>query len=206
METIEYEMGDRISAGLGSAGRGAFGYRLPIRELTLLPIQPVDNAELEQIVRALRARKVDPHVKPPVLRPRDSYDADRRQLRADVLLQRVLLAEERPVLGITDADCYAGKLNFVFGIAAMAGAAAVVSLFRLHTRASANTFIERAMKEIFHELGHAMGLAHCANPRCVMHFSNSLAETDMKEERLCATCARRLRGASASPRDRSRPH
>jgi hypothetical protein len=38
-----------------------------------------------------------------------------------VLLERVELAAERPVIGITDADCYAGTLNFVFGVADLGG-------------------------------------------------------------------------------------
>jgi hypothetical protein len=28
--------------------------------------------------------------------------------------------------------------------------------------------------ETVHELGHLLNLGHCPNPRCVMHFSNSL--------------------------------
>ena len=169
---------------------------LPVRELTLIPIQPVAGEAVEQIVAQLRARGIEVRVKPSILRPTGSYDSRRWQLRADVLLRRVALASERPVVGITDADCYAPPLNFVFGIAQLNGGAAVVSLARLRTRANERTFMARAMKEIFHEAGHGAGLQHCSNPRCVMHFSNSLAETDAKGEQLCAAFLRRLRGGS----------
>lgn len=169
---------------------------LPVRELTLLPIQPVGGEAVEQIAAQLRARGIEVRVKPPILRPAGSYDARRRQLRADVLLKRVALASERPVVGLTDADCYAPPLNFVFGVAHQHGNSAVVSLARLRTRANEGTFLARAMKEIFHEAGHGAGLQHCSNRRCVMHFSNSLPETDTKGELLCAACLRRLRGES----------
>ena len=169
---------------------------LPVRELTLLPIQPVAGEAVEHIVAQLRSRGIEVHIKRSILRPVGSYDPRRRQLRADVLLKRVALDSERPVVGLTDADCYAPPLNFVFGVASLRGNSAVVSLARLRTRADEGTFMARAVKEIFHEAGHGAGLQHCSNPRCVMHFSNSLAETDAKGEQLCAACLRRLRGES----------
>lgn len=169
---------------------------LPVRELTLLPIQPVAAEAIEQIAAQLRARGLEVRVKPPILRPAGSYDARRRQLRADVLLRRVAEGSERPAIGLTDADCYAPPLNFVFGVANLRGNSAVVSLARLRARADESTFMARAMKEIFHEAGHGAGLQHCSDRRCVMHFSNSLADADAKGERLCAACLRRLRGGS----------
>jgi archaemetzincin len=166
--------------------------RLPVRAVTLVPIQPVDLASIEQISEALHLRGVSVQNRSSILRPRGSYDAHRRQLKADVLLERVAEIAERPALGITDADCYAGGLNFVFGIAHLYGGTAVVSLARLRTGASKATFTARAMKEIFHELGHAAGLKHCGQRGCVMGFSNSLADTDAKGEELCASCCRHV--------------
>jgi archaemetzincin len=49
-------------------------------------------------------------------------------------------------------------------------------------------FYDRAVKEIVHELGHTFGLGHCPNSKCVMHFSNSLADTDLKEAYFCNMC------------------
>jgi hypothetical protein len=47
------------------------------------------------------------------------------------------------------------------------------------------------MKEIFHELGHAIGLKHCEHRGCVMRFSDSLADTAPREK----SCARIAVGA-----------
>jgi predicted Zn-dependent protease len=49
-------------------------------------------------------------------------------------------------------------------------------------------FLLRAVKEAIHETGHTCGLGHCTDPRCIMHFSNSLRDTDVKEPGFCIAC------------------
>ena len=56
----------------------------------------------------------------------------------------------------------------------------------------------RALTECVHELGHTWGLRHCRDARCVMHFSNSLLDTDTKGAAFCSRCTRRL-GAAERP-------
>jgi archaemetzincin len=46
----------------------------------------------------------------------------------------------------------------------------------------------RALKEAVHELGHTLGLRHCSRSLCVMHFSNSIFDTDKKKSLLCDQC------------------
>ena len=58
-------------------------------------------------------------------------------------------------------------------------------------------FLQRAVKEAVHELGHTCGLGHCRNPRCVMFFSNTLHDTDVKGPGFCTACRDKLnRGTS----------
>ena len=87
------------------------------------------------------------------------------------------------ILGICDFDAYSCGLNFVFGQASVTVGLAVVYLPRLRQefyglRADASIFIERVLKEATHEVGHAVGLERCPKQSCVMHFSNSLVDTD----------------------------
>jgi len=101
-------------------------------------------------------------------------------------------------LGVVDVDIFAPGLNFVFGQADIAGRRALISLRRLRQEfyclpRSENLFRERALKEAVHELGHTYGLGHCPDPACVMHFSNSLHDTDLKGWSFCPDCQGRVK-------------
>src|SRR5919202_1517700 len=97
------------------------------------------------------------------------------------------------ILAICDFDAYSDKLNFVFGEAHLDGRICAIYLPRLRQefyglKPDKSLFYQRLVKEAVHELGHAFGLVHCENIKCVMHFSNSLSDTDIKTSHLCNVC------------------
>lgn len=132
--------------------------------------------------------------------PPYAYDKTRRQYNSTLLLEYLALSNPggyAKYLGVTEADLYAGRLNFVFGEAVLNGQYAVVSLHRLRPEFYGNPpdrrlFEARVLKEAVHELGHTFGLTHCENPECVMHFSNSIIDTDVKKAQPCLNCQVKL--------------
>ncbi|HDN79108.1 MAG TPA: hypothetical protein ENG33_01425 [Chloroflexi bacterium] len=170
--------------------------------IVLVPIGEVDGKVLEFIGQALERTFGQPYsIAPATPLPAQAYNPYRHQYFSDLLL-RLLEEVEAPgaerVLGVVDVDLYTEGLNFIFGQASLRGRDAIISLARLRQSfyglpEDEDLFLERAVKEAVHELGHTYGLGHCPDPYCVMHFSNSLADTDVKQATFCPRCSQALR-------------
>jgi archaemetzincin len=149
-------------------------------------------------------------VLPPInqtLLPPSSFDNKRGQWISDEILTW-LLYKNKPdrstiMLAICDFDAYSDGLNFVFGQAHGFGRVSAIYLPRLRQefygfKTNNSLFHQRITKEAVHELGHACGLIHCNKSTCVMYFSNSLSDTDIKEENFCDSCRTRFSSSRIS--------
>jgi archaemetzincin len=135
------------------------------------------------------------------LLPLSSFDKNRRQWKSDEILDWLLYKNKNKnkpdrstiMLAICDFDAYSDGLNFVFGQAHIVGRVSAIYLPRLRQefyglKTNNSLFHQRITKEAVHELGHARGLIHCNKSTCVMYFSNSLSDTDIKEDNFCDNC------------------
>lgn len=166
-------------------------------KLLLQPFEDVVPRHPAWLAEDLERAGIRARVAAPLPLPSEAFDARRGQYRAEPLLAAVRQqAAGGHVLGVTEQDLYAGGLNFVFGMAENPGRAALISLHRLEPGADEALLRARMLKEALHELGHTLGLDHCPDPRCVMHFSNSLADTDYKRAAFCHRCRPSLTGIS----------
>ncbi|MEM2214877.1 MAG: archaemetzincin family Zn-dependent metalloprotease [Candidatus Nezhaarchaeales archaeon] len=132
--------------------------------------------------------------------PTHALNESRRQYNSSVVLDELLRLYNKglfgyyqKVVGLADVDAYVLGLNFVFGEAILGGPVAVVYLARLRSEfygemRNREILVERTCKEVVHELGHTFGLRHCPNPKCVMHFSNTILDVDFKEMLFCLRC------------------
>ncbi len=127
-----------------------------------------------------------------------AFDKKRRQHNSNLILSEVrAYASKKPefhrILGVIDFDLFTSGLNYVFGEAYVPGNAALISLWRLKPefykdKPDLAFYVLRTLKEAVHELGHTLGVQHCPRSMCVMHFSNSIFDTDRKQNLLCDEC------------------
>ncbi|MFW9863922.1 MAG: archaemetzincin family Zn-dependent metalloprotease [Candidatus Thorarchaeota archaeon] len=125
--------------------------------------------------------------------PENAYDVKRSQYKARPFLKTLDIYTDHSThaLGLVNLDLFVPDLNFIFGTAQFGGNA-VVALPRLRQSFYGlpdddSLFFQRTVKEVFHELGHVLGLRHCTD-HCVMQFSNSLSDTDRKPDSFCQGC------------------
>ncbi len=127
--------------------------------------------------------------------PERAFNPQRKQYNSTIILNELKrrIKGLGKVLVITERDLYASGLNFVFGEADIANGICIISLIRLKQsfyglNEDPELFLNRCLKEAVHEIGHLYGFSHCPDPLCVMHFSNSLLDTDRKSCNFCNTC------------------
>ncbi len=168
-----------------------------MKRIRIIPAGEVSRIVLDAIARLLRKTYAcETGTDAPMPMPERFYNTRRNQYHATKILKALEPIGHGAgefILAVVDEDLYVPGLNFVFGEADVRVRVAVIGLARLRQEfyglePDRELFLLRAAKEAIHELGHTRGLGHCPDRKCVMHFSNSILDTDVKEPTFCASC------------------
>jgi archaemetzincin len=177
---------------------------MPARTL-LVALGPLSRQLLADVARELQGLFGTPvRLLPGQQRPQYAFNEERRQYHSTAVLRRLAGArapgDRVPVVGVTDVDLFIPDAPFVFGEADRDARTAVVSVARLQAGVDGRPveperLRRRAQVETTHELGHLLGLSHCADSRCAMYLSHKASDSDRKGPGLCSAC----RGALGLP-------
>ena len=172
-------------------------------DINVVPIHLSNSGLLNDVFIEL-SKRFDSNVK---IRELDvnidsAFSVERKQFFSTQLLANAIKLSDNingKILLLTEFDLYVPALTFIFGEAQLNGKHSIVSLCRLHEEfysgvSNYKLLLERALKEILHELGHNFGLKHCHDWDCVMHASLSIEEVDIKGNQYCKTCAEKVEG------------
>jgi len=159
-------------------------------EVDIVPLGRVDETAVSIVAANLQAvMGLNTRVLPPLDKPEYAYLPGRGQFDAAKIIGTLADLEDMApfVLGISDFDLCTPILTFVYGESQLGGRAAVVSLQRL-ADPDPETPLLRTAKISLHEVGHLLGIGHCWQPDCLMHFSSNLESLDSLQPQFCSAC------------------
>jgi archaemetzincin len=158
--------------------------------LDIILLGPVDETAVSIVAANLQAvMGLNTDIQPVLEKPDYAYLPGRGQYDAAKILNAIAeTADKTPFkLGLTEYDLCTPILTFVYGESQLGGKAAVISLQRLFDRDLQLTYL-RAAKISLHEVGHLLGIGHCWQPDCLMHFSSNLEMLDSLNPEFCSAC------------------
>ena len=172
--------------------------------IRLLPVGEINGRLLDSLGQALAhefSARIE--VTETLLDPEFAFNAQRQQYYSTEILaqiQSMRRSHDWRLLGVAAVDLFIPILTFVFGEAQLNNPCALVSTYRLRQEfyglpRDDALLRARLIKEGVHELGHTLGLVHCADYSCVMSSAHAVEWIDLKDSTMCPGC--RTRGKPA---------
>lgn len=156
-------------------------------------VEAVTASLSRRVLAACRIRTAPEGFRVPHIPGRNQADADRLLAALEALPVR----EDTLRVGITAEDMGHPIFTYFFGRARHHGKAAVVSTARLDPvfyglEPDLALTTNRTVMEILHEIGHLLGLEHCEDWGCLMHFASTVEDIDNRGRGFCPDCFERL--------------
>jgi len=188
--------------------------------IAVVPVGKVSAEEVEAALgRASRVLRRPLELKAALALPQGVEDRERGQFRASLLMARLrtsfpqlgpgkMIGEgadatatpaTRPdaIVFVTDVDLFTANSDGVFAAILASQHLAIVSLRRLREafyrrRADPGKQRARLTKELVRVASRLAGARECSDISCVLAPSSTLADLDLKQERLCRSCSERM--------------
>jgi len=166
--------------------------------ITLIPINNADPEITDFLALSLREIfQSHCNIQPATLDLNHYFSKERQQYHSTRILAKLLpfaKGHSNLILGIVDVDIYIPIFTYLFGEAQLGQQCALISVYRLRQQfyglpEDKTLFLQRCEKEAVHELGHTLGLIHCPNFECVMHYGHTIDDIDLKRNIFCPDCA-----------------
>lgn len=179
----------------------------PTALIDLIPLGRVDQLAVSIVAANIQTIiGMNTDVEDPRPDPDYAFMPQRQQFDAIKIIKE--LSEETHgayfKLGVTELDICTPILTFVYGESQLGGKIALISLNRIQEEGVEKAF-ERAAKISVHEVGHLLGLEHCWEVRCLMHFSRNIEQLDSLPLQFCSACefeiSRRIRNLGGGVQD-----
>ena len=177
----------------------SYYYLKPVTKINIQPLGAVSPVYINQIKKSVKSfYGFDCVVKPKKEITKDMLSRVTKRIDAKKALRNNLSFDN--ILIITEKDiCYnKNKSNpewGIFGLGSQPGRTCIVSTFKLKRGTSQQKTLERLEKVALHEIGHNLGLDHCANNKqCMMSAAKgTIKQVDNERVWFCEKCWKQIK-------------
>ena len=176
-----------------------FYYLTPVSKINIQPLGDVSPEYITLVKKSVKTfygydcvifpqKEVEKKMLSPI---KKRIDADKALIK-NLSFDNLLIITEKDICCKKDAK---NPEWGIFGLGLRPGKICIISTFRLRKDVSKQKTLERLEKVALHEIGHNLGLNHCANnKKCMMNDANgTIKQVDKEKVWFCEKCREKLK-------------